>query len=298
MPFANNLKFGRVASRFDTVGGLHPDTLDYLARVTAAGGTVTAANLAALDVAIKSIYANGLNVPLKYFLCHIITSSFTGSLVPVFDGGAGNPANFNFTGAQWSPTLGLTGNGTNMYLNSNYSLATSLGTFSLGGRSDFHLSVWHPNYATKTGTLPSDYEVPVGRSSSSVFDSTSTHQIVTGITADASAYFYTGRSFPVNIASSSLFGVTGQTHLLANAVSESSVRLLRNGTLGGSASGSPSTVDNPTSNLFLFAANNAGSPSNYSAQSTIFFTAGGGLSLAQESALYNILNTLRIALGA
>lgn len=275
------------SGRFQTLTGVlsfHPDTLNYLSRVVAAGGTVPAANLAALDVAIRSIYADNLRGAtnfLKYWLCLNLTDSFTGCLVPVYDDGVGNATNNNFVSGDWSATLGLTGNGTNKNLSSLWNPTTKLGTFSNGGRCDAHVSAWVTALNT---TGASGVKGLMGSENDKndavimyTFNNTITGGYITTISAE--------------------LGVTQSVGLqLLNRVSVSSLRLLTNNSLQDLTSEVASPIVTPDFNIPFFWF--GGGATSHSPCSVSNFTMGFGLTPAQETALYTILDTLRIALGA
>jgi hypothetical protein len=270
--------------------GLHPDTLDYVSRVVTAGGTVSTANQIALNAAISSMYAQNLvggANPLKYFLCHILTSSFTGCLVPVYNGGVGNPTNLNFVAGDWSATLGLTGNGIDKSLRSNYILSTSLGNFTLGGRSDFHFGAWVTNFSNPalTGEIPL-----MGMR----FSAANKYLLCTSTDLGSEYTYLWGRNGFYELRS----GVSPNGFVLGNTPSETNIRILTNGTLQAQNTIASTAIVNPTLQVALFARNNSGTNDACNQSSVCMWTAGGGLNSTQETALYNILNTLKTALGA
>ena len=268
----------------------HPDTDDYLIRLASAGGTISQFNTNLLDTKIRYIYANNLRGAtdfLKYWLCLNLTESFTGCLVPVYDDGVGTATNNNFVSGDWSATLGLTPNGSTKYLNSNYSLPASLGSFTLGGRSDFHMGVWQSDFVIN----PFDYEcnmgVFFGDGGGSGTGSQNAWTLENGFEFDDSNFTSVGRDGYSAPSASPCFG-TG--FLLLNQVSTGSSRLLGNNSLRSATSGSPSFVRSLTNNVFLFARNNDGSPDLFSTNKVTNFTMGYGLSTSQETALYDMLN--------
>jgi hypothetical protein len=260
----------------------HPDTDDYLTRLASAGGSISQFNIDLLDTKIRLFYAKGLRGAtnfLDYWLQLNLTESFTGSLVPVYDSGVGNPTNIGFTAGDWDSTYGLAGNATDKYLNSGYSLSTQLGTFTLAGRSDFHLS------ALQSQFIPAgsgNFEALIGLATTN--SDAAEYALWNGQTVDN--YFAFGRDSPNAFNPTS--GAAGL--LLGTASSTHSIRLLVDNSLAASATGSPTTVGDPTINLFMFARNLAGSPDFYSKARISSFTAGYGLTTTQETDLYNILN--------
>jgi hypothetical protein len=259
----------------------HPDTDDYLTRLTSAGGSISQFNIDLLDTKIRLFYAKGLRGAtnfLDYWLQLNLTKSFTGSLVPVYDSGAGNPTNIGFTAGDWDPTLGLKGNASNKYLNSGYSLSTQLGAFTLAGRSDFHLSALQSQFISAGS---GNYEVLIGQAA--VNNDAAEYALWNGETADN--YFVFGRDSP-----NAFNPISGAAGLLLGTISSTHIaRLLVDNTLVENQNGTPTTVGDPTINLFMFARNLAGSPDFYSKARISSFTAGYGLTTTQETDLYNIL---------
>jgi hypothetical protein len=272
---------------------LHPDTVDYLSRVALAGGSVSSANQLALDTAIRSIYTNNLRGGatnfLKYWLCVNLTESFTGCLVPVYDDGVGNAVNNNFVAGDWSATLGLTGNGSTKYLASNWNPTTQLGTFSLAGRYDAHFSCWITNLITPSG-LAHDPRL-LGYDSGSATNSDTFQIFLNQTTPNNFTPYLTTNLGETNVSPTAQF-------LLVNrfGTGAASGRFLNNNSLLRVA-GDPSSFTNHAGSPFFFALNRSGSPSRRSNSSISNFTLGYGLPSSQETALYNILNTLRLALG-
>jgi len=259
----------------------HPDTLDYLSRLTNAGGTISRYNTDLLDTKIRYAYARSLRGAtdyLKYWLSLNLTESFTGCLVPVYDDGVGNATNVNFVAADWSSTLGLTGNGIDKYLNSNYSLSTSLGTFTLGGRSDFFIGVSVTNNVPNAALYKS--LVSTGTGAGSLLNA----GIYSGIVADNTFYGNHARN-GLDMSAAAL-----NAFVLMNIPSESSRRMLTNGSLQHSIGTTTTTIFDPVNSLFFFARNSTGTPNDHSESAMTNFTMGFGLTTAQETALYNMLN--------
>jgi hypothetical protein len=274
------------------LNSLHPATLDYLARVAIAGGTVSALNQAALDIAIRSMYAANLlggGNPLKYFLCFILTASFTGCTVPVIDDGVGNPTNNNFVAGDWSPILGLTGNGINKSLNLNYNPSVSLGSFSYAGRSDFHFGVWRNSFSLMTPlyAIHGGLQLSGGSVNNLYFPYGAVTNDENYVELLRTQTLYTSPAF------------TGK-YLMINAVARDNARLVGDGSLLANNVVDSAVVGDPNQNLYLFSCYNY--EFNYEFgwidKSITMATFGYGLTPSQESALYSILNTLRIALGA
>jgi len=260
---------------------LHPDTRNYLQRVSLVGGSVAPVKVKALDSAIKNLYANNLRGSanyLKYWLCLNLTESFTGCLVAVYDDGVGNATNYNFVSGDWT-SQGLKGNGSNKYLNSGWNPATSLGTFSNAGRYDVHMSAWVTDHGANASI---EYGGVMGGGNNgddfiemyAYFDSFFEGQILLG----DSAYIATTPQ------------ATG-FHLL-NRLTGGAGRLVVNGYATTDA-GLASPIANPNYTIPFFAMNEpVGTIPLYGAARVSNFTMGAGLTTTQEVALYNILQSL------
>jgi len=261
----------------------HADTDDYLSRLATAGGTITAFNADLLDTKIRYAYAHGLRGAtdyLKYWLCLNLTQSFTGCLVPVYDDGVGNATNNGFVSGDWSSTLGLTGNGTTKYLNSNYAFPASLGSFTLGGRSDFHLGAF-------VSSPESVGSYPVLMGGGTAWGSATAWALAFGTGGDRFTFFLAGRD--ISQFKSAPDYESG--FYLGNQVDKDNGRILKNNTLLNSKNEAPSSVLNTTNTIFLFGSNSGGSLYSPSASSFSNFTMGFGLTTtAQETALYNMLS--------
>lgn len=280
-----------------TLGGLHPDTENYLSRVAAVGGSVSSLKQAALDTAIRTIYTSGLRGStnfLKYWLCLNLTNSFTGSLVPVYDDGVGNAVNNNFVAGDWSSTLGLTGDATSKYLNSNWNPTTQLGAFSLAGRFDAHFSCWVTNWID---AAPTTAPRQMGYDSGSA-GATDGFQIL----YDDLGNFIPYLSAPIRVVPTGVpIPSPRPKHILVNRFGSGAASgrfLADNDLLVTSGNPPPITLDH-TGSIFLFCLNrnNGTGASRLTDQSISNFTMGYGLSLSHESALYNILNTFVTAIG-
>jgi len=277
-PVARAITIRQGASQILFDRAYHPDVQDYWRRVVAAGGSVAIPKLIALNKAVQAIYASGLRGAvnfLKYWLCLNLTESFTGCLVPVYDDGVGNATNVNFVSGDWSSTLGLTGNGVDKYLNSNYILSTSLGTFTIGDRSDFHQGCWVTNYispapaGTELGLMGIRYSSGVKYSLCCLGTDLYSQQ------------FGRDGTYNVEIAS-------GTGFVLGNTVSLGNHRIRLNENIA-TATASVAVIQNPDLSNYLFTRNSLGSPTGYTSSSASNFTMGFGLTTTQETALYNSL---------
>lgn len=254
----------------------HPDTLDYLSRLALAGGSISQPNTDLLDTQIRQLYTDGLRGSIKYWLCLNLTQSFTGCLVPIYDDGVGNATNNNFVSGDWSVN-GLTGNGSNKYLDSGWNPDTRLGTFSNAGRFDVHFACKVANHNTNAS---SDYRGLMGGGG--------------GFNKSLELYTFDNSniiSFFMTTGSELLIAGNPAGVTLSNRRTDGSLRLLQNGTLADSTSSLFSPILSPDYNIAFFALNDPVGTISYHSLATISsFTMGYGLDTAQETALTNILN--------
>lgn len=109
------------------MGGYPPEVAPWMARVTANGGSVSASDIAAIQVflaAAQSIGLNDANSRVNLFA----GNNLQAALVPIFRGGGPDvDTGFNLVSGDYSRTTGITGNGSNKYLDTGV-VPSSFGT--------------------------------------------------------------------------------------------------------------------------------------------------------------------------
>lgn len=108
----------------------HPDAMDWLRRVRAAGGDVSQTTQAAVAAFCTAIDAAGIRDRL-WRLSLFCGSNLTAALVPLYRGvsllqpiGNATDTNFNFVSGDYVESRGLKGNGTTKYLRTGLSTAS------------------------------------------------------------------------------------------------------------------------------------------------------------------------------
>lgn len=185
-----------------------------------------------------------------------------------------NPTSFLATAVN-SPTfaknLGYTGNGTNSYLNTNWSPGTNGVTFT---QNSAHISAWSGlQRAGTTGSIMGTED--------------------TGPLAETNMYLrYTDNSAYARIeetVASGGFANTTTTGFFSAGRSSSTARdFFRNGISLGSY-GSVASVASTTQNLFLLATNSGGTPIAFSTDTISFMSAGGYLTANEQAAFFRAL---------
>jgi hypothetical protein len=113
--------------------GLDPEVRDWLVAVGRNGGTVSPADVLAVEAFVRGCKADGLWDRLEFVL-PLVGQDLAAALVPLRRANSGPPgpvANVNFVPADYDPVLGLKGDGTTKYLDTGYTLARQAGNFHL-----------------------------------------------------------------------------------------------------------------------------------------------------------------------
>ena len=121
-----------------------PDALNYFARITAAGSSITDQNKLAVDAFIKGCKADNNWFAIKACCLLAGADTLSGALVPLV---GPIPTNTNFTEPDYSRINGLQGGPTLKYLTSNRSNASD-------PQNDCSLAIWVTNLPTNGATNP------------------------------------------------------------------------------------------------------------------------------------------------
>lgn len=253
-----------------TGGGFDPDAQAFFDRVTTAGGTLTtteknATNQLVLDMksagiwtAMRAVYPM---VGASAAACaqNLKSSSFTGT----------------FTSGWTFASTGVTGNGTSAYFNTAFNPNTQLTINSV-----------HMSYYSRTQlavTINQPMRVTDGTNdmqlSPNVNFSTFSFRVTAGGTSAATATNTDCRGFFIGsrTASNLIKGYKNNTTLATDTTS--------------------GTNTLPNFNLYLGAANNAGSAANYSILENSFASIGDGLTDTQASNLYTAVQAFQTTLA-
>ena len=259
---------GIVASQ---IASFDADALAFFARVTAAGGSLTLSEKTATNQLVLDLKANSLWTPMKAIYpmvgssaaaCaqNLKSSSFTGT----------------FTSGWTFASTGVTGNGTNAYMNTNFAPASNL-TLSSG-----HNSVY-----LRTN-LPISTYVAFG-----------VEQIATQRMVLYPYAFNLGWiSDLYDNSTSRIISSTGPSmgFILGTRASSSSHKLFKNSVqLAASTSATIGTL--PTLNYYLGGYNVNGTPNYFSTNQIAFSSIGDGLDDTQAAALYTNVQTFQTTLS-
>lgn len=270
---------------------LHPDAASWASRVVANGGSV-GSSLPAVNTFCKAIAAAGIRdrfYRLNLF-CGASDASLNAVRTPLFRGPSlsgtqfGNATDTNnlFVEGDYAETGssgGLTGNGTTKYL------ATGLVPFNAGmTEQNYHNSGYFPATLNTSGEF-----------------------IAAVVSNRSSAFFpaFTTQGMYARFGGLSVSGLENATlparngHLMGQRIAGAGVGY-RNGVNLASGASTASQVafatDQPPA-LFVFARNNAGSPTNYFTGRACMYSIGIEFTDAQALAFYNAVQAFQTALG-
>jgi hypothetical protein len=254
-----------------SISGVDPDAAAFFARVTAAGGTLTATEQTAVNTLVVQMKANSLWTPMKAIYpmvgasaaaCaqNLKSSSFTGT----------------FTSGWTFASTGVTGNGTSAFMTTNFAPASNL-TLSSG----------HDSVYLRTN-LPISSQVAFG-----------VEQIANQRMVLYPYAFNIGWiSDLYDNATSRLISSTGPStgFILGSRASASSHKLFRNSVqLAASTLATTGTL--PTLNYYLGGYNVNGSGNFYSTNEIAFFSLGDGLTDTQASNFYTAVQAFQTTLS-
>jgi hypothetical protein len=257
-------------------GQLDPDTTAYLANITAAGGTISANSLDAVDRLVKGLKADGL-WPLLHEI-YTFSGDFAAALVKLKTiTGQNTLTNHNFVSGDYSEASGLTGNGSSKYLQTGYIPSTyaTLNSTSIGA--------WNPGNTTSSPSFAFACQNDSANRLAISAPSGGTARVISDL------YDVSNGRLSTNIST------TPFEFLSSTRRSATDHEAYQNGISLGSNSTSGGTL--PIYEAYCFAINNAGSPLSYSDHTYSLILAGLGLSTSQMLNLYNRLLTFQQAIG-
>jgi hypothetical protein len=279
------------------VTALHPEARDWVRRVYANGGTVSATTAAAVNTFCNSIAAeSGLRAAILRLnlFCGNSDASLNAVRTPLYLSGSfggatiGNATdtNVNFVAGDYQETGsggGLKGNGSNKHLDTGFLYS------SIPSAASSHMSFSGTSLETTGERMAVGQFIFPG-------DSAGLPQL------NALDIFSTGangrgyRSSSVGSAMVATPGTTSEAHMLGARTSSSLNTLYRTGVSAatGTAAASLTTVARA---FFVFAGNNNGTPSSHTAARLRMYSIGNGLTDAQALAFSNAVIAFNTALG-
>jgi hypothetical protein len=255
-----------------------PDAQIYLTSLGAADGATPVAGVKqAVDVYFQALKTNSLWALINQILLFCGPLTLAGDLVAAK---GSNPTNFNFTAARHNQKLGLSGNGTSMYL----SLNTSGGSIS---QTSHHLTV----------TCSGGMEVTGDKIAAGSYDNSTSASLLsldvfsTGIGRAFRSGTYIGSQFP-NIPT----GLGSSGFLCGSRTANNAAFVDYNGTVVTNTTNlTPSFI---TGSPFLFASNFNGTSFGHTGMSCQIATRGAGLTSAQSALLKTINNSYIAAIAS
>ena len=248
------------------------DAIAFFARVTAAGGTLSATEKTATNQLVLDLKANSLWTPMKAIYpmvgasaaaCaqNLKSSSFTGT----FNGG-------------WTfASTGVTGNGTSAYFNSNLQPSSQLSLNSL-----------HISYYSRTNSLTNSIDM-------GSYDALYAYGIELALYRNSVSYAQK-TYLNINMASELLSGNQVPTGFFNGSRTASNVlKYFKNGSVIGS--GTTSSINLSTQNLYIGASNELGIPRAFSSKECAFSSIGDGLTDTQASNLYTAVQAFQTTLN-
>lgn len=277
----------------------HPEALAWRNRVLANGGSVSAATLAAVSTFCTSIDAeSGLRAAI--LRCNLFCGNSDASLnavrTPLYLSGSlggtaiGNSTdtNVNFAEGDYQETGsggGLVGNGTSKYLNTGFQPA------SFASRSDLHLS------SSGTSLETSGDRCFVGAYGGNAVGSDiyALDVFAAYVSARAARFATFVQGPPIQFPVVTTPG-TSESHIIGTRTSTTLATIYRGGASAATSSQSVTTLST-TRPFFVFALNNGGSPSAYTAGRLRMYSIGNGLTAAQALAFSNAVIAFNTTLG-
>jgi len=256
-----------------SIGQFDPDAAAFFARVTAAGGTLSATEKTAVNTLVIQMKADGTWTPAKAIYpmvgasaaaCaqNLKSSSFTAS----FSSG------FTFA------STGITGNGTSAFMNSNFIPSTN------GLSYDNNHIAYYSRTSAQSGAIQF-YEMGSGNSSGS-----NNYSLFIRRNTDTAGY--DSGNFVTNRAS--FTNTNGQGFYCGTAITTNS-KYFKNGVSQITKALSVSTIS--TINAYISAFNEDNTSAYYSPRQCAFASMGLGLSDAQTLAYYNAVQTFQTTLS-
>lgn len=253
-------------------GGIDATTLDWAARVAAAGGTVSGKTLAAVGVFVRSAQSAGYwdKINRINLFCG---DSLTAALVPLKIGGGGSTdTNVNFVAGDYTEATGLTGNGTTKYLRTGLVPSASLTLNST------HMAVYNRASGATGGVIHLGAR-----------DGTNYMELI----APSAAGNLGWRAYGVAEIFSAVTAPYGL--MVGSTLSGSDSKTYQHGTQR--QTGSPTAGALVAQEIYVFGTNSSGSPAFLSSHALASYSVGVGLTAADDAAYAIHMEAFQDALG-
>jgi hypothetical protein len=247
------------------------DAQAFFDRVTAAGGTLSATEKDAVNNLVLDLKANSIWTPML-----AIYPMVGASAAACAQNLKSSSFSATFSGSFTYASTGITGNGVNGYMNTNFNVGTNLSGY------DNHFSVYYrtnSTVTTKVGVTGSNFNV--GMSAHIVYVDTNTYNDNLGRNSLSNSTYGTSNAFHNSIVTS-----TTVQKMFRNGVSK----------ISGSAT---SGITMPSLNFFYAGLNNNGTidAGSYDVRQIAFASLGTGLSDTQAANFYTNVQTFQTSLS-
>ena len=278
--FGDKLVAGQLPTQLGLIGssnfGFNPDAQAFFDRVTAAGGSLSATEKAAVNQLVLDLKANSLWSPMKAIYpmvgasaaaCaqNLKSSSFTGT----------------FTSGWTFASTGVTPNGTSAYMDSNLNMLSNL------SQNNIHLSFY-----SRTSAANSAQEVGVNNTAAAAFNpqyGINVRNSTTNTSTSTFGNYNLNYASVTNLLSSAYFCMGTRTSNVLN-------KLYRNGS--ALATDTTTNTSNALSfNFYVGASNGGGTAFQFSNKQCAFASIGDGLTDTQASNFYTAVQAMQTTLS-
>ncbi len=255
---------------------LDPETVIWLARIVAAGGSANAASVALANALITSIKATTFNAKIVYLL-PLLGQDLIAARVPLRDSlGVGIASNTGFVNADFNQAHGLQGDGLTKMLGTSITSAQTPG-----------MGYWENNYAATAGNPPAPTStVPIGNASSG------------GIRlfwirnwSDNQIFHYGTTGGDADPAGAKLVGAGGNHHYYGQPEGNSFRRLVKDGITVATSSVATAATGAGDHEINILGVNYAGADYFYPGRCAVSYLTDATLTVPEFAALHALLTT-------
>jgi hypothetical protein len=267
--------------------GVHPEANAWRTAVVANGGTVSGSTLNAVSRFCRSIDAAGIRSKFRRLnlMCGTSDASLVAVRVPLYRGESrtgtqyGNTldTNFNFVQADYAENNGLTGNGTNKYLNTGFNVD------QLPGAADCHLAAY----------IRGTQDIASGRTLVGTLFNGTADRYRLFLNSGTAGNYSVQSELGVTTSASATRANTNGGLLLSTRTSATSLTIYDDAVSIATNTANTSAITGAAP-FFVFARNG---PTDYYNGIIAGYSIGAGLSGAEVTSYYNALNTFQTALG-
>lgn len=260
----------RGIGRLRAKASVDADALGWAAAVTANSGTYSASTLSAMSTLISALKAAGLWTKMACF-GPLAGDQLAAALIQYKGGTWAAATNVNFVSGDYTEATGLTGNGSNKYLNTGFAQNT--------------LTAASRHMATYDRVLPSANQASIGS------DASGSNTWMLQNVAGSYSYFAAGNG--ANAGSAAAAATAG--FYVGVSETSTSLRIYKNG--ASVATSAPTALVPSAENQGVFAKLRGGVAGAFSAGTLGGYSMGEILTAGEVAALYPIVQAFQTALG-